>query len=307
MMKRSSVSQKADDVSASAVSKNTQVILVTGLSGAGRSTTLKNLEDLGFEAIDNLPLKLLSSFVDKEGRDQRLLAIGVDIRSREFSVEKFLIEVNALISWPESDVKTIFLDCTDEVLQRRFSETRRRHPFAGARPLMAGIQDERQSILPLRDTADLVIDTSELALNDLRRLLKGHFATNRGESVSIFVVSFSYRYGVPREADLVFDSRFLANPYYEKNLRSLNGLDNHIAKFIKNDPGFDEIFRSLTGLLELLIPRFQSEGKSYLTIAIGCTGGKHRSVFVAEELVAWLQENGQNADIVHRELLGEEI
>ena len=307
MMKRSIVSQKADDVSASAVSTNTQVILVTGLSGAGRSTTLKILEDLGFEAIDNLPLKLLSSFVDKEGREQRPLAIGVDIRSREFSVEKFLIEVNALISSPESDVKTIFLDCIDEVLQRRFSETRRRHPLAGARPLMAGIQDERQFILPLRDTADLVIDTSELALNDLRRLLKGHFATDRGESVSIFVVSFSYRYGVPREADLVFDSRFLANPYYEKNLRSLNGLDNHIAKFIKNDPGFDEIFRSLTGLLELLIPRFQSEGKSYLTIAIGCTGGKHRSVFVAEELVAWLRENGQNADIVHRELFGEEI
>ena len=172
---------------------------------------------------------------------------------------------------------------------------------------MTGIRDERQSILPLRDTADLVIDTSELAPNNLRRLLKGHFAADGQESVAVFVVSFSYRHGVPREADLVFDSRFLANPYYDENLRLLSGLDYRIAEFVKRDPGFDQIFQSFTGLLELLIPRFQSEGKSYLTIAIGCTGGRHRSVFVAEELVAWLRKNGQNADIMHRELLGDEV
>ena len=307
MIKRNSVSQKADDVAASDVSRKTEVLIVTGISGAGRSTTLKILEDLGFEAIDNLPLKLLSSFVVTEGRGKRPLVIGIDIRSREFSVEQFLNEFDVLIKSSKAEVRTIFLDCADEVLQRRFSETRRRHPLAGARPLMAGIQNERQSMSPLRHRADLVIDTSDLVLNDLRRLLTGHFAIDGGESVAIFVVSFSYRHGVPREADLVFDSRFLANPYYDKNLRTLDGLDYRIANFVKNDPGFDQIFQSFTGLLELLIPRFQSEGKSYLTIAIGCTGGRHRSVFVAEELVAWLRKNGQNADIMHRELLGDEV
>ena len=181
MIKRNSVSQKSDDVTASDVSRKTEVLIVTGISGAGRSTTLKILEDLGFEAVDNLPLKLLSSFVVTEGREQRPLAIGVDIRSREFSVEKFLIEVDVLMKGSATDVRTIFLDCTDEVLQRRFSETRRRHPLAGARPLMAGIQNERQSMLPLRHRADLVIDTSDLALNDLRRLLQGHFSID-GES-----------------------------------------------------------------------------------------------------------------------------
>ena len=307
MIKRSSVSQKADDVSASEVSRKTRVLLVTGISGAGRSTTLKIFEDLGYEAVDNLPLKLLSRFVITDGRAQQPLAIGIDIRSREFSVEQFIIEFDVLIKRSLADVRTIFLDCTDEVLQRRFSETRRRHPLAGARSLMTGIQDERQSILPLRDMADLVVDTSELAINDLRRLLRGHFATDGEQSVAIFVVSFSYRYGVPREADIVFDSRFLANPYYDKELRRLNGLDYRVAKFVKNDPGFDEIFQSFTGLLELLIPRFQSEGKSYLTIAIGCTGGRHRSVFLGEELVAWLRKNSQNADIMHRELPGDEV
>jgi UPF0042 nucleotide-binding protein len=307
MIEISSVSQKGDDVSASGVSRKTQVLLVTGISGAGRSTTLKIFEDLGYEAIDNLPLKLLPQFVVTEGRGQQPLAIGIDIRSREFSVEQFLIEFDVLIKRSLADVRTIYLDCTDEVLQRRFSETRRRHPLARARSLMTGIQDERQSILPLRDMADLVVDTSELAINDLRRLLRGHFATDGEQSVAIFVVSFSYRYGVPREADIVFDSRFLANPYYDKDLRPLNGLDDRVAKFVKNDPGFDEIFQSFTRLLELLIPRFQSEGKSYLTIAIGCTGGRHRSVFLGEELVAWLRKNGQNADIMHRELPGDEV
>jgi UPF0042 nucleotide-binding protein len=307
MIKRSSVSQKANNVSTSGVSKKTEVLLVTGISGAGRSTALKILEDLGYEAIDNLPLKLLSNFVVTEGRGQRPLVIGIDIRSREFSVEQFLNEFDVLIKSSKAEVRTIFLDCADEVLQRRFSETRRRHPLAGAKSLMTGIRDERQSILPLRDTADLVIDTSELAPNNLRRLLKGHFVADGQDSVAVFVVSFSYRHGVPREADLVFDSRYLANPYYDENLRLLSGLDYRIAEFVRRDPGFDQIFQSFTGLLELLIPRFQSEGKNYLTIAIGCTGGRHRSVFVAEELVAWLRKNGQNADIMHRELLGDEV
>ena len=307
MIKRNIVSQKGDDVSSSGVPGKTSVLLVTGISGAGRSTTLKILEDLGYEAVDNLPLKLLSSLVVTGDGAQRSLAIGIDIRSREFGIEQFLIEFDVLILRSEIDVRMIFLDCTDEMLQRRFSETRRRHPLAGARALMSGIQDERRSILPLRDKADLVIDTSELALNDLRRLLKGHFATDGEESLSVFVLSFAYRYGIPREADIVFDARFLANPYYDETLRPLNGLDHRIANFIGNDPEFKEIFQSLTGLLERLMPRFQNEGKSYLTIAIGCTGGQHRSVFVAEELVAWLRKNGQNVNIMHRQLLGDEV
>ena len=307
MIQRSSVSQKGEDVSSPGVPGKTPVLLVTGISGAGRSTTLKILEDLGYEAVDNLPLKLLPNLVVPGDGTQRPLSIGIDIRTWEFGIKQFLAEIDALIARADLDVRMIFLDCVDEVLQRRFTETRRRHPLEGARTVMSGIKYERRSILPLQDRADLVIDTSELALNDLRRLLKGHFVLNREESLAIFVVSFSYRHGIPREADLVFDSRFLANPYYDEKLRPLNGLDNRIAKFIKNDLGFEIFFQSLTGLLEPLLPRFQNEGKSYLTIAIGCTGGQHRSVFVAEELVAWLCKNGQNADIMHRELLGDEV
>ncbi len=280
----------------------TPVLLVTGISGAGRSTTLKILEDLGYEAVDNLPLTLLPSLVVPALGTRRPLAIGIDVRTRDFGVEQFLHEIDTLIARADLEARMVFLDCDDEVLQRRFTETRRRHPLAADRPVMDGIQHERRSVVPLRDRADLVVDTSQLSLNDLRRLLKGHFTLEIEASFAVSVMSFSYRNGIPREADLVFDARFLANPHYEETLKPLTGQDARVAKFVSDDPGFHDFFQSLTGLLQPLLPRFQNEGKSYLTIAIGCTGGQHRSVFVAEELVAWLNKNGQHAGVMHREL-----
>ncbi len=296
------VSGSGNDAVLGEASDRTPVLLVTGISGAGRSTTLKILEDLGYEAVDNLPLTLLPSVVAPALSNRRPLAIGIDVRTRDFGVEQLLYEIDTLIARADLDARLVFLDCDDEVLQRRFTETRRRHPLAADRPVMDGIKHERRSVVPLRDRADLVIDTSQLSLNDLRRLLKGHFALDVEASFAVFVMSFSYRNGIPREADLVFDARFLANPHYDEALRPLTGLDRRVAKFVSDDPGFAEFFQSLTGLLQPLLPRFQNEGKSYLTIAVGCTGGQHRSVFVAEELVAWLSKNGQHAGVMHREL-----
>jgi UPF0042 nucleotide-binding protein len=277
------------------------ILLVTGMSGAGKSTALKAVEDLGYEAVDNLPLSLLSSLVHPDFGTRRPLAIGVDIRTRDFGVEPFLEELDSLIDYGELQVRLLFLDCEDEVLRRRYTETRRRHPLALDRPLLDGIEHERRLVSPLRARADLVIDTSHLSLNDLRRLLQGHFALAVDRTLAVFVVSFAYRHGIPREADLVFDVRFLANPHYDPRLRPLTGCDPEVGAFIGADEGFAPFFDGLTALLGPLLPRYASEGKSYLTIAVGCTGGQHRSVFVAERLAAWLDRNGHRVSVSHRD------
>jgi UPF0042 nucleotide-binding protein len=277
-------------------------VLVTGMSGAGRSIALKSMEDLGYEAVDNLPLSLLGAMVSSAVDARKPLAIGVDVRTRNFGAQPFLDEIDALMARPDIEVKLIFLDCEDDVLRRRYTETRRRHPLAADRPVMDGIEHERRLIAPLRARADLVIDTSHLSLHDLRRTLQGHFALDIDSKLAIFVVSFSYRHGIPREADLVFDVRFLNNPHYDPALRPLSGTDPAIGAFIDADPGYAAFFRSLTGLIEPLLPRFRSEGKSYLTIAVGCTGGQHRSVYVAERLAEWLRAHGQHVSIAHRDV-----
>ena len=279
-----------------------RLVLVTGMSGAGKSIALKAIEDLGYEAVDNLPLSLLGALVNPAVAARKPLVIGVDIRTRDFGAQPFLDELDALMSRPDLEVKLIFLDCEDDVLRRRYTETRRRHPLAVDRPVTDGIEHERRLISPLRARADLVVDTSHLSLHDLRRTLQGHFALDVESTLAIFVVSFSYRHGIPREADLVFDVRFLANPHYDPALRPLSGTDPAIGAFITADPGFAPFFKSLTGLIEPLLPRFRTEGKSYLTIAVGCTGGQHRSVYVAERLAEWLRARGQRVNIAHRDV-----
>ncbi|MBT5047045.1 MAG: RNase adapter RapZ [Rhodospirillaceae bacterium] len=290
----------------------TRLVLISGMSGAGKSTTLKALEDLGYEAVDNLPLSLLGNLVGLQGGTAGPLAIGVDIRTRDFGVDALIQEIDGFIRRPDLDVQVVFLDCDDEILRQRYTETRRRHPMADERHSVAGeklerrvtdgIQRERALMNELRDRADLVIDTSHLSLNDLRRVMTGHFALDATATFSVSILSFSYRHGVPREADLVFDARFLSNPHYEPDLRPLTGLDEDVGKFIAADPDFETFFGSLTQLLEPLFPRFQAEGKSYLTIAVGCTGGQHRSVYVAERLGAWLSSQHEQISITHREL-----
>ena len=284
-----------------------RVLLVTGMSGAGRTTALKSLEDIGYEAVDNLPLSLLGSLVGpvQDGRSaspQRALAIGVDIRTRDFGVDPILGELDRLVQDPGYDVRTLFLDCDDDVLVRRYAETRRRHPLDAEKAVPDMIQLERRLLARLRGRADVVIDTTDKSPWELKEMLGESFALDRRRSLSLFVTSFAFRNGVPRESDLVFDVRFLKNPHYDKDLRPLTGEDKPVQEAITADPDFYGFFDSLTAMLEILVPRYAQEGKSYLTIAVGCTGGRHRSVYVSRRLTDWLEARGLRARLRHRDL-----
>ncbi len=276
-----------------------KLVLVTGMSGAGKSVALKTLEDCGFEAIDNMPLAFLPAVA--AGGMKRNLAIGADIRSRDFSVEHFQEAVASLHANNAVDFKIVFLDADDEVLRRRFTETRRRHPLALDRPVIDGIHHERRLVEGLRALADLVIDTTEYAAADLRKVMTAHFAREE-RTLSVVLTSFSFKRGLPREADMVFDVRFLKNPHYEAKLKPLTGLDKGVGAYIESDVSFAAFFTNLTALLTPLLPRYLEEGKQYLTIALGCTGGRHRSVYLVQKLGAFLYEEGYNVTLRHRDL-----
>jgi len=277
------------------------VILVTGVSGAGKSSALKALEDLGYEAVDNLPVSLIGRMI-APGDFPHPIAIGVDVRTRDFDAAAFLEAMDMLTQRPDTDVKLLFVDCDDDVLVRRFEETRRRHPLSDDRPVSDGLRRERRMIAALLEKATVIIDTSEMALKDLKRTIEGHFALEDSAGLAVFVTSFSFRRGLPRDADLVFDVRFLNNPHYDPDLRPLSGLNQAVGAFIAADEGFDTFFDNLTRLLEPLLDRYTKEGKSYLTIAIGCTGGRHRSVFVADKLTRWLDGKARHLQLRHRDL-----
>lgn len=292
-----------------------QIVVVTGMSGAGKTTVLKNFEDLGFEALDNVPIYLLARVVDTGGETvegahgennaTRPLAIGVDVRTRDFDAATLTAFVKDLKGREHLDVHVLFVDCGDEELLARYTATRHRHPLAHDRPVLDGIRMERQLIAPLLDAADLHLDTTGRTPYDAKGFLAHNFSADereRGRDMAVFVTSFSYRLGLPRDADLVFDVRFLQNPHYDPALRPLCGLDAAVQDFVGRDPGFSGFMERLTGLLEPLLGRYAQEGKSYLTIAVGCTGGKHRSVFVAETLAAWLEEKQTRVRLAHRDL-----
>jgi RNase adapter protein RapZ len=279
-----------------------RIVLVTGMSGAGRTTALKGLEDLGFEAVDNLPATLLGHLVRSGDRVERDVAIGIDCRTRAFDPQKLSKQLSERSSARSSNLTLLFLDCEDEILRRRFTETRRRHPLGPDRPVTDGIARERLLMAPLRERADLVIDTSQLPLGRLRQLIAGHFGEQEVARPTLSVISFAYRNGLPREADLVFDVRFLANPHYVDKLRPLTGIDPAVRAYVEADPAYGLLMERLDGLVLPLLPFYQREGKSYLTIAFGCTGGRHRSIVVAERFAERLRDSGWLVTLWHREM-----
>ncbi len=290
------------DRSKRAARRRTRLVLVTGMSGAGKSTVLKAFEDIGYEAVDNPPLPLLASLVGPDAARGAALAVDIDVRTRDFSADALRDAVAPIFARDDVDARLLFVDCEDEVLRRRFTETRRRHPLADDRPVIDGIRHERELIEGLRAHADLTLDTTELGVAELRRLVAGHFALDDRPTLTISVMSFSFAQGLPREADLVFDVRFLTNPHYVDDLRPLTGRDTAVGAYIAQDPGYQPFFDSLTAMLVPLLPRFEGEGKSYLTIAVGCTGGRHRSVYVAERIAELLGTEGRECHLRHRDL-----
>ncbi|MCF4166188.1 RNase adapter RapZ [Zavarzinia compransoris] len=280
------------------------VVLVTGLSGAGKSTAMKALEDLGYETIDNLPLAFLTALLSPgEEHPARGVAINVDIRSRGFSAEQFLRRVEALRERADLDLQVAFIDCAEDVLARRYTETRHRHPMAEDRPVRDGIALEQRLMADVRDDSDDVIDTTLLTTNDLKRLIKQRYPLDSVGGLSVTMMSFSYKKGLPREADLVFDVRFLDNPHWVPELRPGTGRDPEVAAYVAADPVFPEFDQHVTGMLTFLLPLYQKEGKSYLTVAFGCTGGRHRSVFMAERVGGVLRESGHRVTVIHRDTL----
>ncbi|MCC6001230.1 MAG: RNase adapter RapZ [Pararhodobacter sp.] len=280
-----------------------RVIIVTGPSGAGRSSAINALEDAGFEAIDNLPLSLIPRLLDGPLLP-RALALGVDVRNREFSVDGLLELINRLHRQPDVVAELLFLDCDADTLIRRFSETRRRHPLSPDEPPLVGITRELELMAPVREMADHLLDTSNFTPHMLRAEVLRAFVPETGLPMSLAVQSFSYKRGLPRGVDMVFDCRFLANPHWEPALRAHDGRDDAVAAFVEADPRFAPFFDRVHDLVSSLLGAFVDEGKASLTIAFGCTGGRHRSVATAEKLAMTLAAEGWQVSKRHRELDG---
>jgi UPF0042 nucleotide-binding protein len=283
-----------------------RLVIVTGLSGAGKASIMRVLEDLGYDAVDNPPLSLVEELVTRTDRN---LAIGVDARSRGFDAGAVLATLERLRLRETLRPELVYAWAEEDVLLRRYTETRRRHPLAPHGKVTDGIAAEQAATAPLRLGADLVIDTSRLPLPELRRLIERHFGPREagGDRIGLVVslVSFAFPAGLPREADVVFDARFLRNPHYDVRLRPRTGHDAEVAAYVEADPDYREFYDRIAGLLRLLLPRFVQEGKKYATIAIGCSGGRHRSVHVVERLAADLRSGGWRLHVWHRELASE--
>ncbi len=280
------------------------MLIISGMSGAGKSTALKALEDLDYEAVDNLPLGLVETLLaSAEGGDgpPRPLAFGIDTRTRAFDAEALAARLRVLRA-EGVDIRLIYLDCSNDELGRRFSETRRRHPLAVDRPAADGIGRERELTAPLKRAADMVIDTTDLTATDLRRRIAERLGRDGQHPLTITIQSFGFAHGLPRNADLVFDMRFLANPHWDIALRPLTGEDPAVAAYVAADPAHAPALDRITDLLLTLLPGYGREGKAYLTIAIGCTGGRHRSVAVSRELQQRLHAAGHAPLLVHRDV-----
>lgn len=279
-----------------------EIVVITGMSGSGKSTAIRALEDAGFFCVDNLPVLLLPKLTELAGLGQRIekVALVIDVREGMFldAAPKVIDEVRR----SGCTLEVLFLESSDDALLRRFSETRRRHPLAPHGTVQEGLKRERELLRDLRELADEVIDSSVLNVHDLKRLVQARFSKETTTQPSISVMSFGYRYGVPPQADLVFDVRFLPNPYFVPELKGLTGKHPEVARFVLERPETQAFLEKLTDLCAFLIPRYQKEGKAYLTIALGCTGGKHRSVAIAEALTQRLSESTARIQLWDRDV-----
>jgi UPF0042 nucleotide-binding protein len=278
-----------------------RILLVSGMLGAGKSTALRELEDLGWEAIDNFPIRLLPRLVGNDEGEQSL-AIGFDCRTRGFVPADVIERVKKLDAREDVVVTTLFLDCAGHELERRFNETRRRHFLAQDMPVATGIAAERELMSPLRRWAEVLIDTTSYTTNDLQQRIREQFAVDAPHAMTVTVSSFAFSRGMPPVADLVFDMRFLDNPHWDPELRELTGKDPGVGAYIERDPAFASSFAKIRDLLLEVLPRYAAQGKSYVNIAFGCTGGRHRSVFVAERIAEALREGGFSPTVLHRNL-----
>jgi len=299
--------------SETAASPSTTIAVVTGLSGAGKSTALHSLEDLGYFCIDNLPTALApqAAALCLHGGIERV-AFGIDVRVRAFLGE--VSEVLAALERTGQRFEVLFLDASDESLLRRYSETRRPHPLsaagagswsqAGPVAVFDSIAIERERLAPLRARANLVVDTTRLSVHELRKVIRTHFSSASGEGPRMLtrIVSFGFKYGTPVDADLVFDVRFLDNPHFVDELRPLPGTDGRVSRFVLGLAETEPFLEKIASLLDFAIPRYEREGKSYLTVAVGCTGGRHRSVVLTESLSGMLETSGNPNAVIHRDL-----
>jgi UPF0042 nucleotide-binding protein len=276
-------------------------VLVTGPSGAGRSSALNVLEDAGFEAIDNLPLRLLPALLDSP-LQERSMALGIDARNRDFSTNGVLDLMGQLSTREGLVIELLYLDCATDVLLRRFSETRRRHPLAPSDRPAEGIRREQELLAPIRERADVLIDTTNMNVHELRAEVEHWFAPTGKHHLTVSVQSFSYKRGLPRSVDMVYDCRFLRNPYWDSSLRGFNGTDPQVAEYVSKDSRYDAFATKVFELSTLLLPAYRDEGKSHVSIAFGCTGGQHRSVTLAEHHALSLADQGWQVSIRHREL-----
>ncbi|MEO0031974.1 MAG: hypothetical protein RIS94_1732 [Pseudomonadota bacterium] len=287
--------------------KPQRILLVTGVLGAGKTTAMRALEDMGWEAIDNFPIRLLDRLLETEPGSAQLdagspLAIGFDTRTRGFDPLKTIERVKKLAARSDLLVTTLFLDCGGAELERRYNETRRRHPMSEDKPAATGIAAERELLEPLRRWADVVLTTTDFTTNDLQQAIREAFRDSTPTRPTVTISSFGFSRGTPPLADLVFDMRFLNNPHWVDDLRPMTGRDAPVGDYIRQDPAFDEAFTRIRDLLLLLLPRFEAQGKAYVNIAFGCTGGRHRSVYMAERIASALREEGFSPTLLHRNL-----